>query len=530
MRRARGPRYSERDRPRAGGAAPQRGRAARRLGGGRTRGLGRSAVRAGPQRRRTRLGAHRRRRARGSRRDAAQGGHRLRAGGGDRCGRRHPARLRPAPAPGRQSVRDRALRDAEDPGAAVDHVVPGIRRHAGGRLRDHPWRVPDSGAGHGCGARRGCHARHRRAGVRRAPLAALLEGRAARHRADRARRHAAGGRVLPARGARGGDVRRPSRHGVRAVLARQRLSGPRAVCRHRAGVGGVHRHRAIARRIERSPLAMARRSAMKLEITDVRVHRLSIPLPRPVRTARHDHSHVDTVAVEMRTDAGPVGIGYCFAFGARRARALAALVEDLAEIYVGRPPAPQARHAEAWRALNFIGHAGLSLMALTPLDTACWDLAARAANLPLFRFLGGDRTRVPPYDDLAGCARVAAALDMRIATGETDYGSAGMKRHLEARAADVLMPDLQRMGGPTEFLRAAALCNAWQQPVSSHLFTETSAHLLAATPNALILEHMGWWEPLFTEPPTIEAGCVVLSEKPGLGVELSQAALKRYTV
>ncbi len=359
---------------------------------------------------------------------------------------------------------------------------------------------------------------------------------------------------------------------------------------------------------------------MKLRITDVVVHRLSIPLPRPVRTARHDHAHADTVAVEMRTDAGLVGAGYCFAFGARRARALAELVEDLADIYVGRAPAPQARHAEAWRALNFIGHAGVSLMALTALDTACWDLAARAANLPLFRLLGGDRTRVPtyassglwldasvegllqeaeafraaghramkmrvgradpeedvervrvvrealggdtalladvnqgwdeptairigrrleehdlywleeplPYDDLAGCARVAAALDMRIATGETDYGSAGMKRHLEARAADVLMPDLQRMGGPTEFLRAAALCNAWQQPVSSHLFTETSAHLLAASPNALILEHMAWWEPLFTEPTRIEAGCVVLSETPGIGLELSQPALNRY--
>ena len=361
---------------------------------------------------------------------------------------------------------------------------------------------------------------------------------------------------------------------------------------------------------------------MKLQITDVVVHRLSVPLPRPVRTARHDHAHADTVAVEMRTDAGLVGAGYCFAFGARRARALAELVEDLAEVYVGRAPAPQARHAEAWRALNFIGHAGPSLLALAALDTACWDLAARAVNLPLFRFLGGDRTRVPtyassglwidgsvdalvreaeefrtaghramkmrigradpaedvervrivrealgsdaalladvnqgwdettairvgrqleehdlywleeplPYDDLAGCARVAAALDMRIATGETDYGSAGMKRHLEARAADVLMPDLQRMGGPTEFLRAAALCHAWQQPVSSHLFTETSAHLLAATPNALILEHMGWWEPLFTEPVTIDAGCVVLSERPGIGCELSQASLQRYRV
>ncbi len=124
---------------------------------------------------------------------------------------------------------------------------------------------------------------------------------------------------------------------------------------------------------------------MKLEITDVVVHRLSVPLPRPVRTARHDHAHADTVAVEMRTGAGLVGAGYCFAFGARRARALAELVEDLAEVYVGRAPAPQARHAEAWRALNFIGHAGPSLLALAALDTACWDLAARAVNLPLFR-------------------------------------------------------------------------------------------------------------------------------------------------
>src|SRR2546426_10034031 len=93
---------------------------------------------------------------------------------------------------------------------------------------------------------------------------------------------------------------------------------------------------------------------MKLKITDVVVHRLSVPLPRPVRTARHDHAHADTVAVEMRTDAGLVGAGYCFAFGARRARALAELVEDLAETYVGRAPAPQARHAEAWRGPELI--------------------------------------------------------------------------------------------------------------------------------------------------------------------------------
>src|SRR2546425_12676421 len=126
---------------------------------------------------------------------------------------------------------------------------------------------------------------------------------------------------------------------------------------------------------------------MKLKITDVLVHRLSVPLPRPVRTARHDPAHADTVAVEMRTDAGLVGAGYCFAFGARRARALAELVEDLAETYVGRAPAPQARHAEAWRALNFIRDAGPALIPLAAPATACWDLAAHADYPPHVRLL-----------------------------------------------------------------------------------------------------------------------------------------------
>jgi L-alanine-DL-glutamate epimerase-like enolase superfamily enzyme len=117
-----------------------------------------------------------------------------------------------------------------------------------------------------------------------------------------------------------------------------------------------------------------------VKITAVVVHRLSLPLPRPVRTAIHDHRHADTVVVELRTDAGLAGAGYAFAFGPHRARALAALVEDLAVCYEGQDPrAPRARFEEAWRALNFVGHAGVAVMALSALDTACWDVAARAA-------------------------------------------------------------------------------------------------------------------------------------------------------
>lgn len=358
-----------------------------------------------------------------------------------------------------------------------------------------------------------------------------------------------------------------------------------------------------------------------MEITRVEVQRLSVPLRRPIRTASHDFTHAHTVLVQMRTAPGATGIGWCFAFEAGKAAALAALVEDMANLYVGKDArAVRARFAEVWKDLNFLGHAGAAMIAASPLDTACWDLAAQAAGLPLFRHLGGERTRVQTYassglwldrgldeliaeaagfvtdghramkmrvgradfmtdvervrevrgalgpdialmvdanqgwsesvairagrafeelgvywleeplfyDDLEGCARVSEALDMRVATGETSYGSAAMKRHLDLRVADVLMPDLQRMGGITEYLNTCALCAAYHQPVSSHLFTEASAHVLAAQPHGLMLEHMEWWEELFEAPITLEEGAVVLPEAPGLGLRLSAGAVERF--
>jgi L-alanine-DL-glutamate epimerase-like enolase superfamily enzyme len=105
-----------------------------------------------------------------------------------------------------------------------------------------------------------------------------------------------------------------------------------------------------------------------------------------------------------------------------------------------------------------------------------------------------------------------------------------MKAHLDARAADVLMPDLQRMGGITEYLTTAALCWSHYQPVSSHLFTEASAHVLAAQPHALMLEHMEWWEDLFEEPLVVADGQVLLPDGPGLGLTLSEDALRRFAV
>src|SRR5947209_19826572 len=100
-----------------------------------------------------------------------------------------------------------------------------------------------------------------------------------------------------------------------------------------------------------------------MKIASIVVHRLSVPLRRPVRTAIHDLTHAHTVLVEMRSDAGLVGSGYCFAFGRRAAGALHELVLDLAPLYEAKDPVEvRAPPPPACRALTFLGHAAPALM------------------------------------------------------------------------------------------------------------------------------------------------------------------------
>jgi len=136
---------------------------------------------------------------------------------------------------------------------------------------------------------------------------------------------------------------------------------------------------------------------------------------------------------------------------------------------------------------------------------------------------------LPAYD-LAGVARVAAALDTPIASGETEYTRYGFRTMLELRAADVLMPDLQRVGGVTEFLRVSHMADAFDIPVSSHLFPEMSIQLLAALGNATYLEHMPWFAPLYDGELVVQDGFVAVPQGPGWGLALSDAAMARYSV
>jgi mandelate racemase len=92
------------------------------------------------------------------------------------------------------------------------------------------------------------------------------------------------------------------------------------------------------------------------------------------------------------------------------------------------------------------------------------------------------------------------------------------------------MPDAMKIGGVTGWQRAAAIADAAALPISSHLFPELSAHLLAASPTGHWLEYVDWAEPILREPLRIENGHAVLSEAPGSGIAWDEAAVERYRV
>lgn len=134
------------------------------------------------------------------------------------------------------------------------------------------------------------------------------------------------------------------------------------------------------------------------------------------------------------------------------------------------------------------------------------------------------------HDDYAGLARIADALVTPIATGEYHYGITPFRHLLEARAADVVMVDVLRVGGVTPWMKVAALAEAFNLPVVSHLLPEIHVHLVAAAPNGLTVEYMPWSLRLFEETPRLEQGQLVVPDRPGLGLAFDRAAVERYQV
>lgn len=360
-----------------------------------------------------------------------------------------------------------------------------------------------------------------------------------------------------------------------------------------------------------------------MKITALKTDLVDVPLARPIATAIHSIRSVGCVLVNLETDAGLVGQGYLFTINAVRLKSFHEMVKGFEHQVVGRDPHyVTGIGASIWSEINPTGYAGVTVSALSAIDTACWDLVGKAAERPLHQIFGACRDRIRTYasgglwlsqtidelvaeaqqflqqgfrsmkvrvglsdaatdfervkavrqavgphielltdanqaltpkqairlgrmieeldvgwleepvsvHDLAGQAEVRRTLYIPIASGETEWTRYGIKNSIEARAADILMPDLQRIGGLTEMRRAAALAEAYNMPISTHIFTEHSLSIAGSAVNCISVEHMPWYAPLFNEKIEIVDGDIIIPERPGCGFTFNDAAIARYSL
>jgi galactonate dehydratase len=129
-----------------------------------------------------------------------------------------------------------------------------------------------------------------------------------------------------------------------------------------------------------------------------------------------------------------------------------------------------------------------------------------------------------------------------ICAGENHYLAHGFRPLLEKGAVDIVMPDLQKAGGLGEGQRIANLANLYYVPFAPHMVASflgamAACHVCASVPNFMILEWQSYFhtEPMYKEIVKYEGewvknSFITLSEKPGIGVEINEEAMKKYAV
>jgi L-alanine-DL-glutamate epimerase-like enolase superfamily enzyme len=359
-----------------------------------------------------------------------------------------------------------------------------------------------------------------------------------------------------------------------------------------------------------------------MKIIDLKTTPVSVPLAEPIGNATATIRSFSFLAIDLVTDEGPVGENLIFTIRPEQLKLLEAMVYVLRDSVIGlHPDDTGAFWQESWKRINFIGFTGVSIMGISAIDGAMWDLKGRIAGRSIASMLGRIRHRIPAYASgglwltqdipslvsqaegfveqgfkamklrLAGTvekdlprvkavrdaigpsiglmidanqaltadeairlgralerfdiawfeepvpahaldhsARVANNLRMPIASGENEYTRYGFRKMIECGAASILMPDLQRVGGVTEFARVGALAASFDLPVSSHLFPEMSLQLLGHVPTAHSLEHLEWFKPLYQEQIELVEGDAVIPDQPGWGFNFDRQVIAHYSL
>ena len=145
-----------------------------------------------------------------------------------------------------------------------------------------------------------------------------------------------------------------------------------------------------------------------------------------------------------------------------------------------------------------------------------------------------------PAENIDAYKKITDSTSTPICAGENHYLAHGFTKMLSSGAVDIVMPDLQKAGGLGEGQRIANLANLYYVPFAPHMVATflgamATAHVCASVPNFMIMEWQIYFhtDPMFKEI-TIHEGeqvtnsFVKVSDKPGIGVDLNEEAVKKY--
>ncbi len=137
-------------------------------------------------------------------------------------------------------------------------------------------------------------------------------------------------------------------------------------------------------------------------------------------------------------------------------------------------------------------------------------------------------------DEIDNLAKLAREVNIPIALGENHYTKWEFKELIEKGAAEIVQADIGKCGGVTEFIKIAAMADAYGLPVCPHHTEYIDAPLVAAVPNGLFHEYIKeWFEPMrriFVDPIKPAHGEVSPLDKPGFGIELNHAEIEKLKV
>ncbi len=188
-----------------------------------------------------------------------------------------------------------------------------------------------------------------------------------------------------------------------------------------------------------------------MNIENLQVNHFCIPLPVVLSDSTHgDMSHFGLITVRIDVAGGQQGLGYTYCVGDIGGDAIRSLIErELKPLLVGTDARDIASiWNRLWWHLHFVGRGGIAAFAMAAVDIALWDLHARIADEPLWRFLGGEDPDVLAYAGGIDLQFTLEALEAQT-RGFLDDGFRAIKMKV---GRDDLAEDIERVGAMRDWL------------------------------------------------------------------------------